>query len=128
MLINDDEMVTHDKALAKTFNEHYINTVERSSGLKPEKMEFEHPFNASRNILHSVIDRYKYHPSILKIKSEVSSKYCSDIDFSCNISVTSDEVEKMLKSLNSKKAAGTDRLPIKLVKQASEVLSKPFYL
>ena len=31
----------------------------------------------------------------------------------------------MLKSLNLKKAAGTDRLPIKLVKLASEVLSKP---
>ena len=34
----------------------------------------------------------------------------------------------MLKSLNSKKAAGTDRLPIKLVKLASEVLSKPLSL
>ena len=34
------------------------------------------------------------------------------------------EVEKMLKSLNSKEAAGTDRLPIKLVKLASKVLSK----
>ena len=31
----------------------------------------------------------------------------------------------MLKSLNSKKATGTDRLPIKLVKLAPEVLSKP---
>ena len=31
----------------------------------------------------------------------------------------------MLKSLNSKKSAGTDRLSIKLVKLASEVLSKP---
>ena len=31
----------------------------------------------------------------------------------------------MLKSLNSKKASGTDRLPIKLVELASEVLSKP---
>ena len=31
----------------------------------------------------------------------------------------------MLKLLNSKKAAGTDRLPIKLVKMASEVLLKP---
>ena len=81
--------------------------------------------NTSRDILHSIIDRYKNHPSILKIKSEVSSKSCSDSDFSRNILVTSDEVEKMLKSLNSKKAAGTDRLPIKLVKLAPEVLSKP---
>ena len=32
----------------------------------------------------------------------------------------------MLKSLNSKKVAGTDRLLIKLVKLASEVLSKPW--
>ena len=31
----------------------------------------------------------------------------------------------MLKSLNSEKAAGTDRLPIKLVKLASEILLKP---
>ena len=31
----------------------------------------------------------------------------------------------MLKSLNSKKVAVTDRLPIKLVKLGSEVISKP---
>ena len=92
-------MAPNDKALAKTFNEHYINIVERFSGLKPEKMEFENSLNTSRSILHS----YKNHPSIPKIKSEVSSKSCSDSDFSRNILVTSDELEKMLKSLNSKK-------------------------
>ena len=34
----------------------------------------------------------------------------------------------MLKSLHSKKAAGTDRLPIKLVKLVSDVLSKPLFI
>ena len=38
MLINDGKVVTDDKTLAKTFNEHYISTVKRSRGLKPEKM------------------------------------------------------------------------------------------
>ena len=38
MLINDDEMVTDDKTLAKTFNNHYIDIVKGSSGVKPEKM------------------------------------------------------------------------------------------
>ena len=37
MLINDDEMVTNDKTLAKTFSEYYINIVKRSSGSKPKK-------------------------------------------------------------------------------------------
>ena len=100
MLINDDEMVTDDETLAKTFNEHYVNTAERSSGLKPEKMEFQNSVNTSRNILHSIIDHYKNHPSILKTKSEVSSKSCSGSDFSRKFLLTSDEVEKMLKYLN----------------------------
>ena len=127
-LTNKGCLENSDKTLAKTFNEHYNNTVERSSGLKPERIEFENSLNTSRNILHSIIAPYKNHPSILKIKLEVSSKSCSDSDFSRNILVTSDEVEKMLKSLNSKIAAGTDRLPIKLVELASEVLSKPLSL
>ena len=88
-------------------------------------MEFENSLTTSRNILHSVIDLYKNHPSICKIKSEVSSKSFSNNDLSHNVLVTSDEVEKKLKSLNSKTAAGTDRLPIKLVKLVAEVLSKP---
>ena len=88
----------------------------------------DNSFNTSRNILHSILNRYKNHPSILEIKSEVSFKSCSDSDFSRNILVTSDEVEKMLKSLNSKKVAGTDRSPIKLVKLAFEALSKPLSL
>ena len=72
---------------------------ERSSGLKPEKMKFENSLNTSRKILHSIIDRYKNQPSICKIKSEVSSKSFFHSNFSRNILVTSDEVEKVLKSL-----------------------------
>ena len=63
-------------------------------------MKFENSLNTNRDILHSIIDRYKNHPSILKIKSEVTSKSCSDSDFSRNILVISDKVEKSLKSLN----------------------------
>ena len=116
ILINDDEMVTDDKTLAKTFNEHCIDIAERKILGEVLKMKFNTSLNTSRNILHSTIDRCKNHPSILKIKTELNSKFFSDSDFSRSILVTSDEVEKMLKSLNSKKAAGTGRLPIKLVK------------
>ena len=96
-------MITDDKTLAKTFNEHYINTVKRSTGLKPEKMKFENSLNTSINILHFITDRYKHYLSICKIKSEVSSKSFSDSHFSRNILLTSDQEEKMLKTLNSKK-------------------------
>ena len=37
MLRRDTKMINDDKHLAKLFNEHYINIVERSSGFKTEK-------------------------------------------------------------------------------------------
>ena len=40
MLRGDNKMITDDKRLPKLFNEHYINIVERSSGLKPEKIVY----------------------------------------------------------------------------------------
>ena len=39
MLRGDNKMIPDDKRLAKLFNEHYINIVERSSGLEPEKID-----------------------------------------------------------------------------------------
>ena len=61
-------------------------------------MKFENSLNTSRKIIHSIIYRYENHPSICKIKSEVSSKSFFHSDFCHNILVTSDEVEKMLES------------------------------
>ena len=56
----------------------------------------------------SIIDRYKNHLNVCKIKSEVSSQSCSDSDFCCSILVTCRKVEKMLKFLNLKRGAGID--------------------
>ena len=35
-LIEENKVITSDKELTKTFNEYYINIVEKSSGIKPK--------------------------------------------------------------------------------------------
>ena len=35
-LIEGNKIITSERELAKTFNEHYINIVEKSSGIKPK--------------------------------------------------------------------------------------------
>ena len=40
ILRDGEEVIANDKILAKHFNEHYVNTVESSSGFKPSKMSF----------------------------------------------------------------------------------------
>ena len=57
----DNEMITDDKRLAKLFNEHYINIVERSSGLKPEKIVCHNENLDKRVVLHNIIKKYENH-------------------------------------------------------------------
>ena len=57
MLRGDNEMITNDKRLAKLFNEHYINIVERSSGLKPEKIGSHNEDFDTRMVLHNIIKK-----------------------------------------------------------------------
>ena len=127
MLRGDNKMITDDKRLAKLFNEHYINIVERSSGLKPEKIVCHNEKFDKIIVLHNIIKKYENHSSIIKIKNymSVKSHLSSNNTLASARQVTSNEVNLILKSLNTKKASGTDKIPTKLVKLASDFLSTP---
>ena len=127
MLRGDNKMITDDKCLAKLFNEYYINIVERSSGSKPEKIVCHNEDFDKRIVLHNIIKKYENHSSIIKIKNfmSVKSHLNSNNSLASARQVTSNEVNLILKSLNTKKASGTDKIPTKLVKLASDFLSTP---
>ena len=127
MLRGDNKMITDDKCLAKLFNEHYINIVERSIGLKPEKIVCHNEDFGKRIVLHNIIKKYENRSSIIKIKNfmSVKSHLSSSNTLASARQVTSSEVNLILKSLNTKKASGTDKIPIKLVKLASDFPSTP---
>ena len=124
MLRGDNEMITNDKCLANIFNEHYINIVERSSGLKPEKIVCHNEDFDKRLVLHNIIKKYENHSSIVKIKNSMSLKYqlSSNNTLVSASEVTSNEVYFILKSLITKKAYDTDKISTKLVKLASNFL------
>ena len=125
MLRGDNKMITDDKHLAKLFNEHYINIVERSSGLKPEKIVCHNEDFDKRIVLHNSIKKYENHSNLTKIKNYMSVKsyLSSNNTLASARQVTSNQVNLILKSLNTKKASGTDKIPTKLVKFASDFLS-----
>ena len=41
MLRDDEKMINDVKKLVQLFNDHYINILEQSCGIKPEKIEFD---------------------------------------------------------------------------------------
>ena len=70
-LIDNDEVIVEEKMLAKKFNDHCINIVERSCGVRPTNLNLA---NSSLNDNESVIDvitcHFRNHPSVTEIKSK----------------------------------------------------------
>ena len=112
-----------DFELAKTFNNHYSNSVKINSGFKPLKIT-----NQSKDYL-SVIDEitrtYQYHPSVKQIKNVITtSNTPKPIHFSFE-PTNPVEVQKRLKNIDTKKATGFDKISPKLVKLSAEILITP---
>ena len=127
MLRDDEKMITDDEKLVHLFNDHYINIVERSCGFKPKKVEFDFGSCNKNGVLISILDKYRNHPSIVKIhKNRNLQSNSIPITYSSwGSKITPKEINTILKTLNSKKAPGIDKIPTKLVKLASDILAEP---
>ena len=125
ILLDGEEMITNDRILAKRFNEHYINIVERSSGLKPSKISFSAESRINNHFLKSIANQYKDHPSIVNIRKNALNNTHLGISSFSTEEVTPDKVNSIIKSLDANKAPGTYKIPMKLIILASDFLSKP---
>ena len=68
MLIQNNKIITEEKHLAETFNKHFINIVEKSSGIKPVNATMMHYICDNGTAINVIIEAYQYHPSVTKIK------------------------------------------------------------
>ena len=73
--INDENevLITDQNKLAETFNNHYINIVENSTGKKPSILGDPSNQENDKKTVLEIIDEYQNHPSILKIKSKINT-------------------------------------------------------
>ena len=72
---NDDQnkIISDEKQLTKLSNSYYINIVEKSSDTKTFGTNFE---NTSVQSVRDIVNSYKNHPSIIKIKQVVNASRC----------------------------------------------------
>ena len=76
-IVNGDEIISDEKELVKTFNEHYINIVERSCGVKSQNL-FQEGTSAhlTDNEKIDIIEKhYESHPSIIEIKNNLKPSH-----------------------------------------------------
>ena len=121
MLIDNGKVIVEERDLAETFNDHYINIVEKSSGQKPCNFVSDTHSLEDDVVINEIVQHYSNHPSILKIRENFDNSQTVE-QFQFN-SVTTSEIYKLLANIDDKKATGMDEIPPKLVKISAEVLS-----
>ena len=109
--------IRDEKILVEMFNNHYINIVEKSAGFIPKSIgDSSNPDN-DKSTVKEIIYAYKNHPSIIKIKESTTNLIPFDFP-----KPTVEDISKIIKSLNPKKATGPDGIPIKVLKYASNAI------
>ena len=115
-------MIIDEKKLLSLFN-----IVEWSYDIKPKKVEFDIGSSNKKWVLNSILDKYRNHSSIIVIhkKRNLQSNSISIFTSNWGSKITAEEIKTIPKFLNSKKASGIDKIPMKLIKLAYNVLVKP---
>ena len=119
----DNKVITEETKLVESFNNHYINIVEQSSGLKPAALGQKGLGDKAE--ICSIIESYKNHPSIKQMSNKL--KLLENEENFCFKMITTKYIKSFLQKVNTEKATGIDSIPPKLVKLAAEPLSQPLF-
>ena len=102
------------------FNSHYINIVEKTSGVSPENSVVD--TNNTRETIERIIRKYERHPSMLKIKNTFVSSVTFDFPKAKVV-----DINAFHKETDSKKATGPDTIPPKLANISANIIDKHLY-
>ena len=114
----NNKTIEDKSELAQTFNFHYINIVKSTIGKHPTKLETLASRISEKEIVATIIDKFKNHPSIISIKNEFRPTAELNIK-----AATVDQINKII-NLGAKKATGPDKIPVKVVKITSYIIDK----
>ena len=116
MIFNGKKIITNETELVEAFNDHYVNTVEKSSGKKSRHVAPDNNIENKRIAIQIINKYFENHPSIKQVQENFQHQRIPSISYTTN-----EEVKKLLKEVNAKKSSGFDKISPKLVKLAAGV-------
>ena len=81
MHISPEKALANENELVKVFNKHYVNIIENSGGQKLTNIAERNFLDNNRQAVEFIWNSYRNHPSILKIKSNITAKGCGVLLF-----------------------------------------------
>ena len=115
-LIESNEIISDDKECAEVMNNFFSDVVEN---LGIDRYLNTVISNDTNDPISKAINKYKTHPSILKIREHIHSDHTFYFQ-----TLSNDEVEKQLSQLDTSKAFQADVIPPKILEENSDIFSK----
>ena len=109
--IKTNDCIKDKSVLVEMFNNHYINIVEKTSGIV-----LEIPENDEETV-NKILKDYENHPSVSKTKCNQNETL--NFDFP---TAKVEDINQINKFLNLRKATGSDGIPVKILKIARNVI------
>ena len=113
----NDNIVEDEEKLTKEFNSYYIHIAKATSGKPPMKLENNLDYINDLLITKRIIKKYKNRPSIKAIQDTFPVKKEFKIE-----EAKVEQINKILRNINSRKATGPDKIPPKIVKMAANII------
>ena len=111
MLQNKGNLVSDESVLVKTFNEHYINIVEKSCVKKPTNISQEYGDMSDTEAIHLICKNFENHQSIKEIRRNLIES--TPPTQSKNQTLVCSEHVKKLENIDKKKSTVIDKIPPK---------------
>ena len=116
--INDkDKIVDNKLKLVQLFNSYFINAVENTIEKTLTSLGDSPNQKNNTNTVKKITSEYKNHPTVVKIKE--TYKHFGNFDLP---KASPTHINKIIRSLNSKKATSPDKIPPKLAKLATNTI------
>ena len=113
----NDNVVEDEEKLKKEFNSYYINITKATSGKPPMKLKNNLDYINDLLITKRIIRKYKNCPSIKAIQDTFPVKKEFKIE-----EAKVEQINKILRNINSRKATGPDKIPPKIVKMSVNII------
>ena len=110
-------IVEDELKLTKEFNSYYINIAKITSGKAPMKLQNNLDYINDSLITKRIIEKYKNHPSTKDIQDIFPVKKEFKIE-----EAKFEEINKILRIKNSRKATGPGKIPPKIVKMSANIM------
>ena len=110
-------IVEDEQKLTKEFDSDYLNIAKTTSGKPPMKLENNLDYINDSLITKRIIKKYKNHPSIKAIQDTFLVKKEFKIE-----EAKVEQINKILRNINSRKATGPDKIPPEIVKMLANII------